>query len=202
MKLNNFEYKIGNHKIGKDTLIFNMGSATHCPSKKLGLCMITNAGKKCYALKAEQQYKDCLPFRDRQAKYWKHSTQMRIAVDMYNAVLKHKNIKYVRFNESGDFENQFDVVKLKYIARNVARAMKERFNRKIIFYGYTARRDLHFGLAGDCPSLVLNGSGFYLNNRFVAVEEYTGQNPVCKGNCLGCMLCKQPAKNTIEIKYH
>jgi len=202
MNIDKFEYKIGNHKIGKDTLIFNMGSATDCPSKARGICEITNAGKKCYALKAEKQYAQTKPYRDRQGKYWRESKGERIAGDIYEALLKHKGIKYIRFNESGDFYTQFDVAKLKYIAGKVGRLLRGRFNRKVIFYGYTARRDLYYGVSGDCPNLIINGSGFYLDNKVVAVEEYSGKNHACKGNCLGCMLCKEPAKRTIEIKYH
>ena len=67
MNINGFYYTIGNKKIGNDTLIFNMGSATDCPSKKLGLCRHCD---KCYALKAERQYPQVRPFRDRQADYW------------------------------------------------------------------------------------------------------------------------------------
>ena len=37
----------GNSKIGKDTFILNITSATDCPTKKLGLCKIP---KLCYAL--------------------------------------------------------------------------------------------------------------------------------------------------------
>ena len=102
MKINNFEYTIGNKKIGKDTLIFNMGSATNCPSKKLGLCKHCD---KCYALKAEKMYPQVLPFRQKQEKYWLNTSIDLIIDDFVLALTKHKNIKYVRFNESGDFHS-------------------------------------------------------------------------------------------------
>ena len=44
----------GNLKIPSSTAIFNMGSATDCPSLKLGLCKAYFNGKHiCYAKKAE-----------------------------------------------------------------------------------------------------------------------------------------------------
>ena len=60
----------GNHKLGSDTLIFNMGPAKTCPSKTLGLCPIYNSTlsvrARCYAEAAEIQYKDrCVKSRER-----------------------------------------------------------------------------------------------------------------------------------------
>ena len=62
--------KKGNHKIGKDTLIFNMGPAKTCPSKALGLCQLQDTNK-CYAHRAEVQYsKTVLYYRIRQMNLW------------------------------------------------------------------------------------------------------------------------------------
>ena len=51
-------FKRGNHKIGKDTLIFNMGPASLCPSKDRGLCQVAH---KCYALRDERRYHHVVP---------------------------------------------------------------------------------------------------------------------------------------------
>lgn len=67
--------KRGNLKIGKDTLIFNMGSAEDCPSLKNGYCKV---GHRCYALKDEKIYPDCKPYRDRQATYWLNTQTKQI----------------------------------------------------------------------------------------------------------------------------
>ena len=202
MKVNDFEYKIGNHKIGRDTLIFNMDSATDCRSKELGLCEVCKAGKVCYALKAEIQYKQTLPFRRRQAEYWSSHSALIIALDIIDALQKHKKIKYIRFNESGDFRKQFDITKMKLVATTVAEKMHHSYGRDIRFYGYTARKDLSFGLVYDCPSLVLNGSGFYLDNKFTAVKELTEGKKHSKGDCRVCNYCKEFGKYDIEILYH
>ncbi len=199
MHINNFRYTIGNHKIGRDTLIFNMGSATFCPSKEKKLCTICNAGKTCYAFKSERQYPGVLEHRVKQRRYWLDTSINDIILDIATAIHKHRKIKYIRFNESGDFHTQQCVNKLRQVAKSLSLLIPE---RNIIFYGYTARRDLHYGLFDEDPNLIINGSGFFLDNRFIAVEEYSGENPVCGGKCSSCILCKIKDKRTIEIKYH
>ena len=78
IKFNKLEVSMGNLKIGKDTIIFNMGSATECPSRKNGMCKL---GNKCYAIKAEISYPDCKPYRDRQKSYWLNSDIGQIISD-------------------------------------------------------------------------------------------------------------------------
>ena len=63
------DIKKGNKKIGTNTLIFNMCSATDCPSKKRGLCQLPDT-KYCYAFGAEIRYKAVLAYRRRQEKAW------------------------------------------------------------------------------------------------------------------------------------
>ena len=92
-------YSIGNRKIGKDTLIFNMNSATHCPSKQLGMCDISH---KCYAMKAERLYPQVLPFRVKQAQFWVSHSAVAIADELYT-VCRDKDLNLIRISESGDF---------------------------------------------------------------------------------------------------
>jgi hypothetical protein len=186
------EYSIGNSKIGKDTLIFNMTSATNCPSKKLGLCKHPN---KCYAMKAERMYKQVLPFRERQAHYWESNNVDTIFNDLLNALNKHKNVKYIRFSESGDFTTQADVDKLLTICFMLYRERPD-----IVVYGYTARKDLDF--TGRERNLVIQGSGFKIDNEFIAVGEYSEGSIQCKGSCASCSLCKEKGNRTIEVMYH
>ena len=42
-----------NKKLGDDTIIANLTSAEHCPSKELGLCRVEQC---CYAMKCERIY--------------------------------------------------------------------------------------------------------------------------------------------------
>ena len=174
------EYSIGNSKIGKDTLIINMGSATDCPSRQLGLCNIPEG--KCYALKAERQYPQVLPYRRRQAIYWQKNSGSEIARDLYHVLVKRPQIKYIRFNEAGDFYGQEDYKKLSLIA-HLLKDWK--------FYVYTARADLDY--TEERPkNLVVNGSGFIVDNMFTPnLKQIPKTKTMCKcaGDCKICKLC-------------
>ena len=180
----------GNSKIGKDTLILNITSATDCPSKKLGLCKHAD---KCYAMKAERQYKQVLPFRREQTMQWD-----RGVYNIYDEIIKMPkvikgNIKYLRFSESGDFRSQEDINNMSLLAE----WLKE---RNIYIYGYTARKDLDFSNVSD--NMTVNGSGFMLHNEFKAVYEYSNNALQCLGDCKICNRCKYRTGKTIEVKYH
>lgn len=184
------EMKRGNSKIGKDTIIFNMGPATDCPSKRLGLCQLENP-RHCYARIAELRFPSTLAYRKRQASAWITSTCAEIVADIQ--ATRTKKVKYVRFNESGDFYTQSDVGKLAIIARLLP---------DLVFYGYTARKDLSFVYRPK--NLVICGSGWKRGkmNRFNAVREYTGKHAQCFGDCRTCNLCKHESGITIENKMH
>ena len=188
---NEMEVSKGNHKLGKDTLIFNMGPATDCPSRQAGFCKVAD---KCYAMKAERMYKQSLPYRRRQADYWKTNDASKIAADL-NKHLKRKfkvPVAYVRFNESGDFYGQEDVEKLKAVARLV----------DITIYGFTARSDLNY--EGLPDNLVINGSSFMVDNSFTAVpeSEISSEDVKCEGNCRECDKCKSKNGLAIKVAYH
>ena len=186
------KYSNGNRKIGRDTIIINMGSATDCASKRLGLCKVC---ARCYAVKAERQYPSCLPYRRLQAKIWSYTSAESIASQILGiAGVKSGRVKYLRFSESGDFRTQGDVDKMSTVAKLLA--------GKLIVWGYTARSDLDFSRVSD--NLVVNGSGFMLHNNFVAVPKFTGNNLLCggEGSCEECKLCKVRLHKTIEVEYH
>lgn len=202
------EYSIGNRKIGKDTLIFNMGSATNCPSKLAGLCDIN-----CYAMKAEKMYPQTLPYRTRQEKYWLETDAFEIAEEIqkaFNRNLK-TELKYVRVNEAGDFHSMACVEKLIQIAQILPH---------IKFYTYTHRSDLiHAGM--NIPAnLVINTSNFSVKgfNQFKAIPEIKvhGMKKIakvkkeilnfadfaCMGDCSICGYCKKSHGKTIGVPLH
>lgn len=89
----------GNIKI-KDTLIFNLPTVRTCP-------FATEACKAfCYAAKAERQYPQVLPSRER---HFEVSMQIdfvdRMIVEI-SKMNKSGKYKYFRIHESGDFYNQ------------------------------------------------------------------------------------------------
>ena len=182
-----------NKKIGRDTLIFNMDSATNCPSKKLGLCDIH---KSCYALKAEKMYKSVLPYRQLQHDLWINQSVIEISKEI-KAFLTNKRlktpIKYVRFNESGDFNSQSDVNKLIKLAL---------LTPNVIFYGYTHRIDLNYDNLPD--NLVINGSGFMIDNNFKVIDKSETNNYklICPNNCRKCNLCKNKSNKVIAVIKH
>jgi len=210
LKYNKLEVSIGNLKIGNDTLIFNMGSATDCPALKLGFCKL---GKKCYAYKAERLYPEAKPYRDRQAKYWLNTGAHDIALDIFGLLNKYKKaasrIKYIRLNESGDFYSQECIEKLDTIVDILSGS---KF-KHITFYTYTARKDLNFkkakflvkgssnnvgnnGKSIARPKSELDEQGTFEHGMFYYKEEHFA---LCAGDCRECSLCK--CKNGANIVF-
>ena len=183
----------GNFKIGKDTFILNITSATDCESMRLGLCDI---GAKCYALKAEKQYKvSCLGARRDNTKIFDAMSAREIAADIVGRAARKKKhkIKYMRFSESGDFRTQADVKKISTIADKLA-------PHGITIYGYTARRDLDYSRVSS--NMVINGSGFMLSNQFTAAKDTSGAAIVCPMDCKTCDICKLPRGAKITVPMH
>lgn len=127
-------FKIGNIKLDKSILIFNITSAENCPARKLGLCSVE---KICYARSPEKLWPNVLKYRKRQAEYWDSHSWIEIYHDI-KAILKNRPyIKYFRLNEAGDFKNQEDVIKADCVAACLT-------SHGIKTYAYTARHDLDF----------------------------------------------------------
>jgi hypothetical protein len=193
--------KFGNHKLGDDIAIFNMGTAVDCPSMRLGLCSVANNGLKCYALKAEQQYPKTVPqSRERQHNEWTSRSADELLRSFTRRIeARRKRTSYLRFNESGDFYSQEDIDKLSYIAEGLK-------TKDITTYGYSARSDLDFSRA----SFLCKGSGHSNgNNGQCTVIESTEDKPegylVCPGGkngCSRCNLCKIDTKLNIAFIKH
>lgn len=182
--------RYGNNKLPKTTAIFNMGSATLCPSKKLGLCKVCNI---CYAMKAERLYPAVLPYRTRQQDYWTKTSAEQFVKDFIMAVGKKRNpITHLRLNESGDFHSQECVYKAEKIAKLLAI-----FDIKV--YVYTARTDLNFD---SVEFLTINGSGFMVGNSFTAVNEFKKNDIKCIGDCKECSLCTESRGLKIKVLKH
>ena len=168
---NGLKVKRGNSKIDIDTLILNMGSATDCPSKKLGLCKVCGI---CYAMKPERMYPGCLPYRRSQEKYWKTHNATQIIIDFEMLFKRHarafKGIKYFRFNESGDFWSKDCVIKLDMVAAWLLDKYGIKTN------GFTARKDLNF----DGLSFNVKGSGSSFGNNGYTVARRAKSNAINK----------------------
>jgi len=191
--------KFGNHKLGDDIAIFNMGPAKSCPSRQLNLCETINQGIKCYAEKAEDQYPTTVPaFREAQERYWRNTPQEKIANDIIKKINNRKKLtRHLRFNESGDFFSQEDVDKLSFIADAVET------HCGVHTYGYTARSDLDFSAAkflvkGSCHDKGNNGQCIVINKTETVPEGYIE----CPGSCKRCNLCKINTKINIAFRKH
>ena len=188
----------GNHKIPKSTAIYNMTSALHCPSKKLGICKAESQGARCYARKAEVMYPQVLPYRMRQAKLWKSITAEDFAFQflMINSMKKQK-FSMCRFNESGDFASQECVDKAEKIARILKRS-------GIKTYCYTSRDDLSYK---NINALIISGSNFKkegIKNIFKVVKDVKIRPKgygVCAMNCRICSRCSDVPRMTV-VKNH
>lgn len=154
------EARVRNHKIGNDTIILNITSAHDCRSWKNGLCQIPSL-KSCYAYRDEVQYKDTLPFRRRQNIAWDALTADEIAAALLVLADWVGGIEYIRFQESGDFRRQDDVTKMSRIS--------DLLRGNIRAYTYTARKDLDY--RNHSSNLVINGSGFMVDNEFRVIPE-------------------------------
>lgn len=190
--------KCGNRKIPSSTAIFNMGSASECESKRLGLCNAVRCGVKCYALKAEQCYPGVLPFRVRQAEYWKGIRAIDF-IQEFKGInnRKRKKLKALRFNESGDFGNQDELDKAEAIARGL---LKE----GVIVYCYSSRSDLDYS---GVRSLVVMGSGWYhadISGEAIIIgkKDLVPEGFVeCAGSCKVCDLCMKDG-SFIALRKH
>lgn len=211
-----FEGAIGNLKIGKDTLIFNMGSATECASGAKGLCELFLT-RDCYALKAEIQYPATLPARQRQESFWKSADVIDIAEAIQHAFNGRRQtaLKYVRVNEAGDMHAKECFSKLKQLATLLP---------EIKFYTYTHRSDLVTTSENIPSNLVINTSNFEVSglNQFAVEPTVTvtsikrqatearekiraihGPDALtCLGDCSACSLCKIQHGKTIWVPFH
>jgi hypothetical protein len=187
----------GNSKVPHP--VFNLGSATDCPSDAKGLCLVS---EECYAKKAERLYKQVLPYRRRQREYWDNCGVIQF-IDEFIEACGDRNVGVLRINEASDFRNQDDLDKLEQIARlfDIAYA--------IDVYVYTARRDLDFSAI---RSLKVVGSSFMLDNMFIASNDAKnhaelarkmGVNAVmCGGDCYKCDLCLTQRGLTVFAQKH
>lgn len=188
-------YTVGNKKVGSDTAIFNFCSSHECPSKKLGLCQLANTNR-CYRYRMELLHPQIKTRSNRQGDMIRNDP-ISFAVDLMNLqgfkhfdIVSKKNntIKYVRFSEGGDFRDQNDVSFLYKLAE---------FFPELTFYGYTARSDLSF--YPKPSNVVINGSGFMLDNR---VDVITEGKATCGGDCRKCVQCKSAKGRQIKIMMH
>jgi len=111
----------GNSKV--KALIFNLPSGKTCRPNLA-------CHKYCYAKKAERQYPQVMPCRERNLEISKQPDFPKLMLQVIN---QRRNNKYFRIHESGDFYSEEYILKWYTIAKLLP---------KTRFYAYTKRIDL------------------------------------------------------------
>lgn len=200
--------KVGNKKIEKNTIIFNMNNSLNCYSSKMGYC---NECDCCYSKKYQKVYpKSCLNGIASEINFHKlfpNEIIESIEEQNKNRLIKGK-IEFIRINEAGDFKDYHDFEK----ANKIAKYFYDKYG--IITYTYSHNKTLkeHIDYINDSyivlnwsfkvddkykQSMVLNDTGklkdYYNNPKYV----------ICLGKCSKCSYCKdRNDKRTIVFINH
>lgn len=199
--------KIGNEKIGDDTIIINTNHALNCYCSKKGYCSIK---KDCYAKKSSNIYiNSCLYNLAAEVNFKKLSVE-KIITDI-EAVIKtaDADIKFIRFNEAGDFinyesfkkankiatyfKNKYDIVSYTFTHNiELEWAIKDIYNSNIVLnYSYDVKTSLD---VKKC--IVINKSDIH---NYIDNKNYV----ICGGICSNCSYCKNKnEKRTIIFVNH
>jgi len=179
--------------------LFNMNSATDCPSLHNERCQALG---NCYAIRPENFRPAVLPYRRRQEVIWKHSSPEEIA-EALMIVHGRRRVdaeKVLRWSESGDFRGPRDIVKMATLSEVL-------ISEGWASYGYTSRTDLDLLplLKKKVYVNVSNQDGDWKSkgaNEFTLVKKPSGDNFVCKGDCRICSVCHKARGKTIEVIEH
>lgn len=186
-------HKVGNLKIGMDTIIINVNHALNCFSSKSGYCENCNC---CYAKKSSSNYKNsCLYGLASEINFNRLSVNQIIKA-IEKTVKEAKNIKFIRFNEAGDFKSLEQFFK----ANQVAKYFFDTYD--IITYTYTHNKELLSNKEDIKNSyIVMNwsikaGDGFksaITCNNHSDLPKYLSEPAkyiICLGDCHNCSYCK------------
>lgn len=185
--------KVGNLKIGDDTIIINVNHALNCFSSKNGYCENCNC---CYAKKSSTNYKNsCLYGLASEISFNRLSIEQIIEA-IEKTIKEAKNIKFIRFNEAGDFKSLEQFFK----ANKIAKYFFDTYN--IITYTYTHNKELLSNKEDIKNSyIVMNwsikaGDGFksaITCNNPSDLPKYLAETDkyiICEGKCHHCSYCK------------
>jgi hypothetical protein len=161
----------GNNKIADSVAIFNMNSATDCPNADSGADNESDVGacqvpwSDCYAHKAENIYKQVLPYRRRQEYLWDSLSAKEFA-GAFKCIVsrKRKDVTDIRFSEAGDFRNGHDIQKVNRIAQMLA-------PDGINVYTYSASHKLDWSQATHFTVNQSNNLADYGDRLFTALPE-------------------------------
>lgn len=199
--------KIGNEKIGNDTLIINTNHALNCYCSKKGYC---NMKKDCYAKKSSNTYVNSCLYNLAAEINFKKLSAKKIISDIEEVINSaDSDIKFIRFNEAGDFIN-YDLFKK---ANKIATYFMKKYD--IISYTYTHNKELEEYITDIYNSnIVLNYSYDVKTSLDVKkcivinksdIYNYINDNNyvICGGVCSNCSYCKnKKEKRTVIFVNH
>lgn len=134
-------FSVGNAKLSDDTLIINFTSALRCPS--INLCPVTQMA--CYAVAGEIRLPQVRKKNLMVQEMWKRAIKNNKLgevfgiAETYILVSRNTNkpIRYIRFNEVGDFLNQ----RILDAAALFAKEMREKYQVQSMAYTSNSRLD-------------------------------------------------------------
>lgn len=195
--------KIGNEKIGDDTIIINTNHALNCFCSKKGYC---NIKKDCYAKKSSNTYVNSCLYNLAAEINFKNLSAERIIFDIEEVINSaDSDIKFIRFNEAGDFIN-YDLFKK---ANKIATYFMKKYD--IISYTYTHNKELEEYITNIYNSnIVLNYSYDVKTSLDVKkcivinksdIYNYINDNNyvICGGVCSNCSYCKNKKEKRAVI---
>ena len=199
--------KIGNEKIGNDTLIINTNHALNCYCSKKGYC---NMKKDCYAKKSSNTYVNSCLYNLAAEINFKNLSAEKIISDIEEVINSaDSDIKFIRFNEAGDFIN-YDLFKK---ANKIATYFMKKYD--IISYTYSHNKELEEYITDIYNSnIVLNYSYDVKTSLDVKkcivinksdIYNYINDNNyvICGGVCSNCSYCKnKQEKRTVIFVNH
>lgn len=185
--------QLGNSKLGKDILMFNIPAD------------ITICGRKCpgcYSYKAYKIYPNVLPAQQKRYRTSLQENFVDLIISELQVLLKRKMYKYIRWHASaGEFYSQDYINKVIAIAKAFP---------SLTFYAYTKRtKDFNFSALSSLPNFILIDSFHFggLNygplssapiGAFVCPHSTTVE---CGNHCTYCMT-KLAQSNGVYFKQH
>lgn len=199
--------KIGNEKIGDDTIIINTNHALNCYCSKKGYC---NMKKDCYAKKSSNTYvNSCLYNLAAEINFKKLSAE-KIISDIEGVINSaDSDIKFIRFNEAGDFIN-YDLFKK---ANKIATYFMKKYD--IISYTYSHNKELEEYITDIYNSNIVLNYSYNIKTsldvkKCIVIDKsdiynYINDNNyvICGGVCSNCSYCKnKKEKRTVIFVNH
>lgn len=172
----------GNKKVPDTTMIANTTSWFLCPGRLHDFCELKEV---CYDKCREVMGSVCKS-RLNHDLWWRTNDAHTIA-QFYIFSIMTENMKrddnnkvnLVRFQEVGDFRSTADLTKM----IDVSNLIHEKLG--IDSYTYTHNRDIPYN-SFNRPHLIINGSGFMIDNQFTVVPPSEYERYVAEHDCFEC----------------